>query len=436
MSSAPPRPAFVRAISRFDLTAAIVNGVIGSAIFGQPGVIAGMTGAWSPLAYILAGLGMFMVVLCFAEVASRYQEAGGVYLYSREAFGPLVGFLAGWLFFWSRLTAYAANLNLFADFAGVLQPSASGPLARLVVLASVSALLVAVNVAGVRRAAWTINLFTLAKLTPLALLVLLGIPQLSGEVLASQVVERYHWTEAILLLVFAFGGFEAPLIPAAEAKNPRRDTAPALLLGLAIVTAVYVLVQLVVVGVLPEAGRSKAAVADTFRVLLGASGVTLVAVGAMLSTYGYSAGATLQAPRLLFALSERRELPASFAHLHPRFRTPDVSIVAFALLGFALSAGGSFAGNATFSAIVRLATYALTCAALLVFRRRLAEPPPFRTPAGPLVASLGVVFCLWLLTTRTFDQAGLLLALAASGLLLRGFTRRRPGPGPEGAAGV
>jgi APA family basic amino acid/polyamine antiporter len=424
MASEASRPGLVRAISRFDLTAAIVNGVIGSAIFGQPGIIAGLTGAWSPLAYVFAALGMLMVVLCFAEVASRYSEGGGAYLYCRDAFGPLVGFLAGWLLFWSRLTAYAANLNLFVDFAGVLQPLAAGPRARLVLLALVSLVLVAINVAGVRRASWTINLFTVAKLTPLVLLIVLGLPRISGEVLATQVVAQYHWTEAILLLVFAYGGFEAPLIPAAEAKNPKRDTAPALLIGIGIVAAVYVLVQLVVVGVLPEAARSKTAVADTFRLLIGPAGATLIAVGAMLSTYGYSAGATLQAPRLLLALAERRELPSPLVHLHPRFRTPDVSIVAFALLGFGLSAFGSFAANATFSAIVRLAIFALTCMALVVFRRRFEEEPSFRVPAGPVVAALGVAFSVWLLTTRTFDQAGLLVGLCAAGFLLRALTRR------------
>jgi APA family basic amino acid/polyamine antiporter len=419
------RPTLVRAISRFDLTAAIVNGVIGSAIFGQPAKIAELTGSWSPLAYVIAGVGMLMVVLCFAEVASRFSEGGGAYVYCRDAYGPLTGFFAGWLLFWSRLTAYAANLNLFADFSGVLVPAATGDQARLVVLAIVSALLVAINVAGVRRASWTINAFTIAKLTPLVLLIILGLPRISGEVLATQIVGQYHWTEAVLLLVFAYGGFEAPLIPAAEAKNPRRDTAPALLMGIGIVATVYVLVQLVVVGVLPEAARSKTAVADAFGVLIGPTGATFVAVGALLSTYGYSAGATLQAPRLLLALAERRELPRPLAHVHERFHTPDVSIVAFALAGFALSAAGSFAANATFSAIVRLAIFALTCIAVVVFRRRFREEASFRIPAGPLVAALGVLFCAWMLTTRTFDQMGLLLALCVFGFILRFLTRFR-----------
>src|SRR5262245_32292684 len=119
----PQRPALVRAVSRIDLTAAIVNGVIGSSIFGMPGVQAGLTGAWSPLACLIAGAGVLTIVLCFAEVASRFKDGGGPYLYARHAFAPAVGFQAGWFTFWIRVTALAANLNVFADYAAALWPA-------------------------------------------------------------------------------------------------------------------------------------------------------------------------------------------------------------------------------------------------------------------------------------------------------------------------
>jgi amino acid transporter len=147
MSGRTERPTLVRAISRFDLTAAIVNGVVGSAVFGYPGGQAALTGQWSPLGYILAALGMLTVVLCFAEVASRFRDTGGQYLYISEAFGPLVGFHAGWLFFWGRLTALAANLALLSDSATRLVPALEGEGARLVLLALVTILLAVVNVA-------------------------------------------------------------------------------------------------------------------------------------------------------------------------------------------------------------------------------------------------------------------------------------------------
>lgn len=431
MSGGAQRPTLVRAISRFDLTAAIVNGVVGSAIFGYPGGQAALTGQWSPLGYVLAGLGMFTVVLCFAEVASRFRDTGGQYLYISEAFGPLVGFHAGWLFFWSRITALAANLALLADSAARLLPVLEGQAPRLALLALVTLVLAAVNVAGVRQASWTINVFTVGKLLPLFLLIVLGLPQVRGQVLATQAVEHHQWTAAILLLVFAYGGFEAPLIAAGESRDPRRDAGPSLFVGLGIVAAVYVLVQFVVVGVLPRAGESKTAVADAFGVLLGPAGVMLASVGALVSTLGYSFGATLQAPRLLFAMGERRDLPSLLARVHERFRTPHAAIVILAVVAFGLAAAGSFAAIAAFSAVVRLVVYAATCAALLVLRqKRPHEVPGFRLRAAPVVASLGVLFCLWLLTAQSFQQAGVLLGLVVLGVVLRALARRegaRPG---------
>jgi len=425
LSEPSPRPAPLRAISRVDLTAACVNSVIGSAIFGLPGPLTELTGPWSPLAYVIAGLGIFTVVLCFAEVASRFEAAGGQYLYVSAAFGSIAGFHLGWLFLWTRISALGANLALFADYAGVLWPGLGTPVARVAMLAMVAAFLVAANVRGVRQASWTIDAFTVAKVLPLLVLIGLGLFHLRGEVLASQAVARPDWTSAILLLVFAYGGFESPLIAAGEARDPKRDAAPSLFFGLGIVAVVYVLVQLVVVGVLPNAGASKTAVADAFSVLVGTGGATVVAVAALVSTFGYSVGSTLQGPRLLYAMGERRDLPAVLARISRLYLTPDVAIVVYGVIAFALAAAGSFAAIATFSAIVRLAVYGLTCvAALILRRRRPGEAPGFRMPAAWLVAPLGVLFCIGLLLSRTFEQAGTLVALVLLGAALRAVARR------------
>lgn len=428
-------PPLVRAIGRWSLTAAIVNGVIGSAIFGMPAQIAELTGAWSPLAYLLAGLGILTIVLCFAEVGSRFDEPGGPYLYAREAFGGFVGFQAGWLTFWIRVTALAANLNIFVQYLSAVAPAAAQPLARALTMTALVALITVNNVRGVREATWTVNLFTVAKLLPLLLLVLLGLPAVSGASLASQAVPAPDWTHAILLLVFAYGGFETPLIPAGEARDPRRDTGFALLAALALIASVYMLVQLVVIGVSPRIAGDAAPVATAMGALLGPWGVTLASLTAMASIYGYSTGNVLQSPRVLFSMAERGELPAALARVHPRFRTPDVSIVAYAGLSLALALYGSFAWNATLSAIVRLITYGLTCLALLVFRRRApVSAPGFSAPGGPFVALAGAGFCLWLLTTRSFAQIWVLLAMIAVGAALwlaAGRRLTRAGAGPE-----
>lgn len=418
-ASDAPRPGLVRAIGRWSLTAAIINGVIGSAIFGMPSDQARLAGQWSPLVALVAGLGVLTIVLCFAEVASRFQDPGGPYLYAREAFGPFVGFEAGWLTFWIRVTAVAANLNVFADYLGRIAPAAGQGWGRAAVMTGLVAVVASINLVGVRQATWTVNVFTIAKLLPLALLGLWGLTQVDAGVLASQAVAEPQWTQAILLLMFAYGGFEAPLIPAGEAKDPRRDTGFALLTALAVIATVYCVVQFVVIGLVPQVAGVKAPVAAAFGVLMGGPGVVLASVAAMVSIYGYTTGTTLSSPRVLFSMAERGELPGVFARVHPRFRTPHVAILAYALLALGLALYGSFTWNATLSAIVRLLTYGLTCAALLVFRARpgMGEAG-FRVPAARAVAPLAIAFCLFLLVTRTLTQAWITVALVGVGALL------------------
>jgi len=419
------RPELLRAIGRWDLTAAVLNGVIGSSIFGLPGTLAKLVGAWSPLACLAAGVGTLLVVLCFAEVASRFREAGGPYLYAREAFGPLVGFEAGWLTFWIRVTAVAANLNVFVQYLSEIAPLARSSVGRAAVITTLVLLVALVNLRGVRQATWTINVFTLAKLLPLLLLIVLGLPALSRATLLTQTVTAPDWTQAVLLLVFAYGGFEAPLIPASEAKDPRRDSGFALLVAFGLVAGLYMLVQLTVVGLVPEVRRQAAPLAAAFGLLLGPAGVTLAALTAMVSVYGYAIGNALQSPRVLFAMAQRGELPAVLARVHRSFRTPYAAIALYAAIVWGLALYGSFEWNATLSAVVRLVTYALTCAALIAFRRRRAlEPPGFQVPAGMAVAIAGSAFCLGLLATRSFAQAGVLVALAGVGPLLWLWSRR------------
>jgi amino acid transporter len=425
-AGAVSRPGLVRAIGRWDLTALVVNGVIGSSIFGMPAVLAGLTGAWSPLTSLLGGLGILAILLCHAEVASRFQDPGGTYLYAREAFGRGIGFQAGWLSFWIRVTSMAANLNVFVDYLAQLVPAAGAAAGRAAVMCVVAALVTALNVVGVRQGSRTVDLFTVAKLLPLALLVVLGAGRIRGEVLATQAVAAPDWSQAVLLLVFAYGGFEAALIPAGEAKDPRRDSAFALLTVLATIATVYALVQLTVVGIVPHVAEVKAPVAAAFAVLLGTAGTAFASVAAMISTWGWAVGATLATPRILYSMAQRAELPAALARVHPRFRTPDVSIYVFAAAGLAFGLAGGFAANATLSAIVRLVTYALVCASLPVFRRRAGlAAPVFRVPAGTAVSVVGIGFCAWLLSTRTFTQAWMLVALMAVGFVLFAAARSR-----------
>jgi APA family basic amino acid/polyamine antiporter len=423
-------PGLVRAIGRWDFTAAIINGVIGSGIFSLPSVLAGLTGPWSPLIFVLAGLGMLTMLLCMAEVASRFTEAGGPYLYVREAFGRDTGFQAGWLTFFIRATSAAAALNVFTDYLGPLAPALAQGTGRIATMTVVLGVITAINVIGVRQATWAVDFLTAGKLLPLVLLTVLGLPRVSGAVLATQVVPNPDWTQGVLLLVFAYGGFDTPLIVAGEVRRPRKDSAFALIVGMAVIASVYTLVQVVAVGVVPAVATTKAPLAEAFRLLMGPPGVVLITVGAMISTYGLATGSVLAAPRLLFSMAQRGELPAILGRIHPRFRTPHVAILVYAAVTLGCAVYGSFAWNATVSAIVRLVTYGLICAALLVFRRHGGEEPGFRLPGGALIAPVAIAFALWLLSTRTFKQAWVLAVLMAVGWGLGRLARRSRAAAP------
>jgi amino acid transporter len=406
-------------MGRFSLTAAIVNGMIGSGVFGLPSAVAALTGEWSPLAVLIAGAGNFVVMLCFAEVGSRFDDAGGPYLYARDAFGAIVGFQVGWLLLFSRLLACAAALNILVVYLGVLLPPVATPFGRALTMTIAMVFVTAINITGVRMAAWTTNVFTVAKLLPLVLLVALGLPQIRSEILATQTVDRPDWREAVLLLVFAYGGFESMVIAASETRNPRRDTAYALIAAGGIVTLLYCLLQIVIVGVLPDAGEVTTPVASALRALLGTSGATLGSAAVVLSVYGWLTGFTLMMPRVLYSMARHGELPAVVGRVHPRFRTPHVAIIANAVLALAMAIYSSFSEAATLAAIARLVVFAVTCAALIALRRSRGPSPGFQLPAGPIVSVAGVGFAVWLLSTRSIAQLGILGGVIVVGAVLR-----------------
>ncbi|MBA3342963.1 MAG: amino acid permease [Gemmatimonadaceae bacterium] len=391
----------------------------------MPAPLAGYLGASSPWAVLLAGAGIFVIVLCFAEVGSRFDQAGGPYLYAREAFGSAAGFQVGWLHILTRMLSGAAVLNVLVSYLAALAPAAGTPLGRTITMTVATLFVTAVNLGGVRQAAWTVSLFTVAKLLPLLGLIAIGMFKLNGDVLAAQTVSEPKWTDAILLLVFAYGGFESGIIAASETRDPKRHTAFALIAAMLSVTAIYCLLQLVVVAVLPNAASNTVPVAATLRELLGPVGSTVGSLAVVISVYGWLTGFALMTPRLMFSMAERGELPAFLARVHPRWRTPHNAIVVNSAIALALGLAGSFAQMATFSVISRIAIYATTCGALIALRRRQGDVSEFRVPGGYAVALSGIAFCVWLFATRSLAQAWFLPVVMAVGAALWLIARRR-----------
>ena len=424
----------VRAIGRWSLAALMLNGVVGSSVFGLPSVIAGKLGAMSPWAWLVAAVGIGIVIACFAEVSSRFGEAGGPYLYARTAFGRLAGIEMGWMAYLVRLTAAATNANLLVIYLAELWPAAEGPVASRLVLAALIAPLAAVNYRGVTQGTRISTWMVAAKLTPLVLFVLLGLALALPHSVTPAItptIEPRAWLDAILLMVFAYGGFEAALVPLGEAQDPRRDAPFALFLVLAVCAVLYSLVQVVVSATLPDPAATAKPLADSARMFAGPAGAVTMAVAAVISVYGYIAGAMVNVPRLTFAMADGGDLPAPFARIHPRFRTPYVSVVTYAMLVWVLAASGGFLQNLSLSAVSRLVTYSMVCAALPVLRRRdgdVAYPalPParFRLTGGIVWAALGISFSLVLATRMTRQEFLVLSATATLGLLNWLWVRR------------
>jgi amino acid transporter len=276
----------------------------------------------------------------------------------------------------------------------------------------------------VKQAAWTVNLFTVAKLLPLILLIIVGMVLLRGNVIATQGVATPQWTDALLQMVFAYAGFEVALVAASEMRRPREDSAFALIVAMLLITAIYALAQLTVIGVLPNAAASKAPIADTLRVMLGVAGGVIGSLGAVVSAYGWLTGNALLVPRMPFSMAERGELPRAFARVHESFRTPHIAIITCSVITLAIGLAGTFAATATLSAIGRLIVYGLTCGSLIVLRRRGQPPAGFTVPAGPVFAVFGIAFTIWLLSTRSFTQAWMIGTIILAGVIVRALARR------------
>ncbi len=415
-----PQTGLVRAIGRWSLAALAVNSIIGSGIFGLPATVAGLLGKRSVVAVLIAGAAMGVIMACFAEVASQFSEAGGPYLYARVAFGRLTGILVGWMLYLAQTAAPAANANLFAIYLAEFWPAAKEPWPRFVTLTLLVGVLALINARGARQGTAVSNVFTVAKILPLLMVVLAGaavtiIHPAPWGVAAP--MPASVWMKAMVLLIFAYGGFESAMAPMSEAKNPGRDAGFALLVALIACTVIYALVQWVVVGVLGPGATTDRPLAEVARITMGNRGAGLVAIGALVSVYGYLSAKLLGMPRVTFALAKGGDLPKVFAAVSARFHTPWFSILFYAAAVWGLAIAGSFAWNVTLSVVARLFYYGVVCAALIALRRKQPRAAGFRLPGGQVLAVLGVGIAVALATQVDLSKSLILAATVGAALL-------------------
>ncbi len=404
----------VRGISRWDLTAIAVNTIIGAGIFGLPSKVTALIGGYSLVAFVVCAVIIGLIVLCFAEVASRFSETGGMYLYAREAFGAVVGFEVGWLYWIVRITTFAANCNLLLAYLGFFVPGANEGILRIALISLVVIVITTVNFLGVKESVILTNIFTVGKIVPLLIFCAVGLFFIQPANFTFNITPDYtSFSSAVLLLIYAYVGFEAAVIPAGEIKDPQKNVPFALLTALGFCAVLFIIIQIVAIGTLPELAKSERPIADAAGQFMGSFGASFIAVGALVSILGNLNGGFLAASRIPFAMAEQREVPQIISAIHSRFKTPYVSLLITAILMFILTIQSSFVSALTIATITRLIVYATTCASLPVFRRKEnADEAKFIAPFGIVAAVLSLILIVWLLTNVDYKKEGLAILIA------------------------
>jgi amino acid transporter len=423
-SSHTPDEGLIREIGVRTLSLSIVNLVVGAGIFVLPGVVAAQLGSAAIVAYLVCSLAVGLVFLCFAEIGSRITRSGGAYAYIEEAFGPFAGFIASMLlwFGWSALSDAAITVAMVGALA-LAFPILAEPVPRSIFIITLLSFLAAVNVIGVKAGVRLFVFNTMAKLIPLVLLLAFGIFAIKFENLAIM-----EWPPiatvggGAIILFFAFAGAESGLSASGEIKNPSKTVPLGLLLGLTGILALYVGLQTVSQGVLGAelANNMDAPLAAVATEVFGEWGAKMLLVGGVISIYATVSGDMLSAPRVVFASARDNNLPKFLATVHPKYKTPYVSIIFFAAVVCVFALSGTFKPLAVLASGSILIIYGGVSLAVLRLRHRDGEPNPgqFKLPFGPVIPVLSCLVVGWLLWQLTVEEATALAALIGVSVLL------------------
>ncbi|MDH3247154.1 MAG: APC family permease [Saprospiraceae bacterium] len=393
-----------REIGVQGLAAGVVNFIVGAGIFVLPALVATILGGSSILAYLVCGLLLLMIMLCFAEMGSQVVVSGGPYAYIEAAFGPFIGFLSNILFWFGYcVLADAAIANAMADMLALKIPLLLDPTYRGIFFFIVFALFAWINITGVKHGMRLVKTLTLIKLTPLVLLVIVGVFWIELENL-----EFGPWPsslslgEAAILLFFAFGGGEGALSTSGEIKRPQFTIPRGLLLGVGSVITLYICIQLVSQGVIgPDLINYKEApLAEVASRIIGPGGLSILVLAAAISIFGTLSGSIMQYPRILYAGGRKGSAPKYLAAVHAKFSTPYLAIITYALFDFLFAISGGFQQLAVISSAALLLTYLGVVLATVKFRLKNKDKTSdaFRMPGGLLLPILSIVVILWFLS--------------------------------------
>ena len=392
------------------LSLAIINMTIGTGIFVIPAIIAENLGAAAIVAYLVCGVLMFLIALCFAEVGSKVTRSGGTYAYIETAFGPYPGFIANNLFwFGSSMLSDAAVANGLADTLKYFFPLLGTEIYRTLFFIFIFGLLAFINIRSVKKGLQFIELATFVKLIPLLLLIIVGANFISPE--------NLQWTTAptvgnigaaSLLLIFAFLGIEVPVTNSGEIKNAKRTVPLGIFFGISAVLIIYCTIQLVTQGVLGDTlvAHKDSPLGAVAEIIMGKSGIILMIVAIAVSMLGSLSGAIFSTPRILYAGANDGIMPKVFAKVHKRFCTPHVAIIFYASLGLLFASLGGFKQLAIISGASTLLIYLGVVFATIKLRKSNSPTleKTFRIPGGIIVPILACVVIVWLLSNLSKQE--------------------------------
>lgn len=416
-----------REIGKIGVATIAMNGVIGSGIFALPAVAIAQTGYFSPWVFALCGALILSVALTLARAASFFDATGGPVVYATHAFGGFVGFHTGLLIYISRVAAIAASANLIVSHAATLwAPLESGAGRTVAIIAYISAA-TALNAMGMRAGMAAVYVLSVLKLLPLLLLIVVGVPSVEwGLVAGATAPEHQALGQTMLVMMYAFIGFEFSLINAGETRNARADIPRALVGAVIGIAVVYALIQLVVVSVAPDIGGSDTPLVEVARRLMGPWGAVALGLGVVFSIGGASLTSLLTAPRVTFALSRDGSLPAWFGGVNERSGAPVNSILFCGALSIVLAVSQHFVWLSTMSTLVRMLTYAVCIAALPIIERTMpSQEQQFRLPGGLAIPAAGFLLTVWLISHSTADVWLIVGVIVAVGTLIFWLSRNK-----------
>lgn len=444
-----PDTSLRRTLRQRDLIMIVVGSTIGSGIFLVPSTVLRQTGGDVPIAllvWIVAGVLSLLGALTYAEMGAAKPDSGGLYVYIRDAFGPLPAFLYGWTAFFVIASGSVATLAVaFSSYLRQIVPVS--PFAAKLVAVAVIAVIMAVNVRGVREGAAVQNVTTILKAGAILLMSILLLtigtgpagagmpvatvtPAATGSLLAGVGL-------AMIGVLWAYEGWQYVTFSAGETIDPQRTFPRALVLGTVLLIAIYLLANVAYLAALGPTGvmASERVAADAVTVVLGPAAGKAIAAVILVSMFSAANGITLTAPRLYFSMARDRVFFAKLVKVHPRFGTPAFSIVASSLWAMLLAITGTFEQLLTYVVFVGWIFYALGALALFAYRRRPADGPrPFRTPGYPLTPLLFVGSAGAIVLNTIVSQPG--RAAVGLGLVFVGvpafYLWRRAGRAPVG----